>query len=246
MRVVASIEARMGSSRLPGKVLMPVLGEPALARLIERLRRAQTLDGIVVATTVSGADDPIADLCRRLSIPYYRGSEEDVMLRVAEANRSVEADVVVEITGDCILLSPQVIDEAVRFYLEGSYDVVSNTWELSFPQGVDVQVFSRALLEEALSKTQDPAHREHVSLYFYEHPKMYRIHHLKAPEPFRAPELRFQLDYPEDLAFIRSIYERLYPADSRFDLEAIFALLEREPELKRINAAMQEKPLRPA
>jgi spore coat polysaccharide biosynthesis protein SpsF len=242
--IVATVEARMGSSRLPGKVLLPILGKPALAHLLERLGRARRVDRIVVATTTNPADDAIDALARSVGAGSYRGSEDDVLDRVRRAAATVDADTIVEVTGDCPLLCPEVIDRAVEIYRTNTFDVVTNTWRLSYPQGVDAQVFARALLEEAAGETRDPAHREHVSLYFYENPDRYSIHVFEAPPEVRAPELRFQLDYPEDLAFIRAVYGELYPANPAFGLSDIFALLARRPELRRINAHVREKPVR--
>jgi len=244
MNTVATVEARVSSSRLPGKVLMPLAGKPALAHLIERLLQARTVDEVVLATTVNPADNALEDLARRLGVGLYRGSEEDVLDRVLQAAGSVRADTIVEVTGDCPLLCPEVIDQAVNLYKSGAGDVVSNTWRPSYPQGVDAQVFSRRLLEEASRMTRDVAHREHVSLYFYENPDRYRIHVFEAPPEFRAPDLRFQLDYAEDLQFIRAVYAELYPSNPRFGLRDILDVLGRRPELKLINAHCVEKPLR--
>lgn len=234
----------MGSSRLPGKVMKTILGKPALTHLIERLRRVKRIDEIVVATTVNPADDVAEDLARSLGVRCFRGSEEDVLDRVARAAASVAADVIVEITGDCPLLAPEVIERALDIYLTSDYDVVCNTWKPSYPQGVDAQVFAYRLLEEVSKKALDAPYREHVSLYFYEHPQEYKIHVFAAPPEFRAPELRFQLDYPEDLEFITAIYEELYPRNPEFSLQEIFDLLRRRPELRQINAHCVEKPLR--
>ena len=241
--IVATIEARMGSSRLPGKVLMPILGKPALAHLIERLQRARRIDQIVLATTVNSADDALEELSRSMGVGVYRGSEDDVLDRVMRAAGSVQADDIVEITGDCTLLCPQVIDHAIEIYLREDVDIVSNTWKPSYPQGIDVQVYSFRLLADVAQRVSDPVYREHVSLYFYEHPELYCIHLFEAPSEFRAPDWRFQLDYPEDLEFIRSVYGELYPENPEFSLHDIFALLARKPELKDINAQCKEKPL---
>jgi spore coat polysaccharide biosynthesis protein SpsF len=244
MTTVATIEARMSSRRLPGKVLLPIEGKPALAQLLERLRQARKIDDVVLATTVNPADAALVDLARGLGVRSYRGSEGDVLDRVLQAAESVHADTIVEVTGDCPLLCPEVIDRAVEIYESGAGDVVSNTWKPSYPQGVDAQVFSRRLLKEASGLTRDPAHREHVSLFFYEHPDRYRIHLFEAPPDFRAPELRFQMDYAEDLEFVRAVYAELYPKNPRFGLREILDLLRRKPELKRINDHCVEKPVR--
>jgi spore coat polysaccharide biosynthesis protein SpsF len=244
MKTVATVEARMSSSRLPGKVLMPVQGKPTLEHLIERLRCARTVDEIILATTVNPADAVLEKFAQRLGIRCYRGSEDDVLDRVLQAATTARADTIVEVTGDCPLLCPEVIDQAVELYTSGAGDVVSNTCTQTYPQGVDAQVFSRKLLKDASERTSDAAHREHVSLYFYENLRQYRIHVFEAPPEFRAPDLRFQLDYPEDLQFIRGVYADLYPMNPRFGLREILNLLARKPELKQINAHCVEKPVR--
>ena len=193
-RVIASIEARMGSSRLPGKVLADINGQPALTRLLRRLRRCKTLDGIILATSLSPADEALERWANAEGVAVHRGSEEDVLQRVVEAQRKMQSDIVVEITGDCILLDPEIIDMGVTTFLENECDVVANVSKLSFPMGMDVQVYRLPDLEEVERTISDPAVREHVSLYFYEHPERYRIIHLFAPRRWYAPDYRFQLD----------------------------------------------------
>ena len=245
LRTVASIEARMGSSRLPGKVLSDIEGQPALTRLVRRLRRAETLDGIVLATTTSPADDALAAWAAAEGVAVYRGSEEDVLHRVVEAQRSVGGELVVEVTGDCTLIDPEVIDWGVRSFHANRCDVVANVVTPSFPMGVDVQVFPLALLEEVERTVRDPAVREHVSLHFYENQDRYRIVHLLAPARWHAPALRFQLDYPEDQRFIREVYRRLEPRfGDAFGTLEILALLAAEPHLAEINRHCEEKAVR--
>jgi spore coat polysaccharide biosynthesis protein SpsF len=244
-RIIASIEARVSSSRLPGKVLADVVGRPALLRLLDRLQRADTLDGIVVATTTNPADDQLATLVEREGISCFRGSEEDVLRRVVEAHRMMRTDLVVEVTGDCPLIDPEVIDLGVTTFLTNSADVVANVVKPSFPMGVDVQVFPLAALVEVEANVADPAVREHVSLYFYEHPERYRILHLQAPKRYHAPQQRLQLDYPEDLRLIREIYCRLESRfGGRFGTPEILELLATDPALAEINRACMEKPTR--
>lgn len=244
-RVIASIEARMGSTRLPGKVLADIYGQPALTRLIRRLQQCQKLDDIVLATSTAPADDALEEWAESEGVALYRGSEEDVLLRVVEAQRKMRSDVVVEVTGDSVLLDPDIIDLGITTFLENKCDVVSNTWKLSFPMGVDVQVFRLRDLEEVERTVSDPAVREHVSLYFYEHPERYRIIHLFAPRRWHAPDYRFQLDYPEDHRFITEIYRRLEPEyGDAFGLEEIMTLLRREPQLVEINRHCVEKSVR--
>lgn len=244
MKINAIIEARMNSSRLPGKVLMHILGKPALSHLIERLKRTKYIKDIILATTINPKDDVLEKFANDNGIKCYRGSEEDVMGRVVQAATVINTDVIVEITGDCVLIAPEVIDKAIEIYKTGKYDIVSNTWNFSYPQGTDVQIFSHKLLADAYEKTKDPAHREHVSLYFYENPDLYKIYFLEAPPEFKAPHLRFQLDYKEDLEFIRKIYEELHPKNKEFSLKEIFQLLNDKPELAKINSHMKEKEIR--
>ncbi|MGE0254654.1 MAG: NTP transferase domain-containing protein [Alphaproteobacteria bacterium] len=245
-RVVASIEARMGASRLPGKVLADIGGVPALGRLVRRLRRARRVDDIVLATTVDAADDPIVEWARSEALAVHRGSVDDVLGRVVGAHRDMASEVIVELCGDTPLLDPQVIDLAVGRFAGGGCDVVSTTWRPSYPQGIDAQVFRRDALEQVAATVDDPAVREHVSLYFYEHPERYRIVHLEAPPPLRLPDQRLQMDWPEDLALIREIYARLAPRHGdAFGTAEIVALLRDEPALATLNAGRHEKAARP-
>ena len=244
-KVIASIEARMGSSRFPGKVLADINGEPALTRLARRLKNCKMLDGIVLATSVGQADDALEAWATKEQIPYYRGSEDDVLLRVVEAHRMMGSDIVVEVTGDCTLLDPDLIDMGVKTFFENECDVVANVSKLSFPMGEDIQVFRFRDLEKVEQDIKDPAVREHVSLYFYEHPEKYRIIHLFAPARWYGPDYRFQLDYPEDHRFITEVYKRLNPEfGDLFGIEEIMGLLRQDPSLLEINRHCVEKPPR--
>ena len=235
-RVIASIEARMGSSRFPGKVLVDICGQPALTRLLRRLRRCKMLDSIILATSITPADDALEQWAISEEVACYRGSEEDVLLRVVEAQRKMKSEVVVEVTGDTILLDPDIIDLGIITFLENDCDVVTNIRKHSFPMGVDVQVYRLSDLEEVEHTITDPAVREHVSLYFYEHPERYRIIHLFAPARWHAPDYRFHLDYPEDHRFITEVYRRLEPEyGDVFGVEEIMAVLRQEPDLVEIN-----------
>ncbi len=244
-RIVASIEARMGSSRMPGKILVDVCGVPALGRLVRRLRKAKTLDAIVLATSTSPGDDAVEKWAATEGVTLYRGSEDDVLNRVVEAQRSQRSDIVVEVTGDCTLLDPQIIDMGVETFLENDADVVCNVRKPSWPLGADLQVFRFDALAEVERTITDPAVREHVSLYFYEHPEKYRVMHLFAPARWRDPTLRLQLDYEEDLRFIREMYTRLEPIHGEaFGLEEIMALCKKHPELPEINRHCEERAAR--
>lgn len=243
MKIIATIEARMTSSRLPGKVLKPILGRPILELLIDRLRLAHRLNDVVVATTTNPADDAIEALARRLGVGCYRGSEHDVLDRVLKAAKSANADVIVEVTGDCPLVDPGVVDQLVDCYLRNRFDYVANTLQRTFPRGLDTQVFSTCTLEEVFRLTQDPADREHVSLYIYEHPERFSLHNVQSGLPEKHWQHRLTVDTPEDFALIETIFERLYPQNPAFTLHDVIDLLEREPELTEINQEIRQRAL---
>jgi spore coat polysaccharide biosynthesis protein SpsF len=236
----------MGSTRFPGKMLADVNGKSAMTRLMDRLQQCTLVDEIILATSVSPVDDPLDDWAKREGVAIYRGSEDDVLLRVIEAQRSTRADIVVEITGDCTLTDPDIVDVAVATYLENECDFVTNCEKNYYPPGMYAQVFSLAALEAIGQKVKDPAVREHVSLYFYEHPDEYRIIHLMSPPRWKLPDdCRIYLDYREDLEFIKAIYSRLEPEyGDQFRSEEIVALLKAEPELMNINRFCRNVPVR--
>lgn len=244
-RIVASIEARMESSRLPGKVLMDTHGRPALDRLVERLRAVPQLDEIILATTVSPADDALARWAGDSGLAVHRGSEDNVLQRVVDAHRAVGGDIVVEVTGDCVLICPEVIELGIDTFLANDCDVVSNCGRIqTFPLGADVQVFPLSLLEDVAARVSDPAVREHVSLHFYES-SAYRVINLIAPTEWRVPDARLQLDYPEDHAFVEAVLAELEPTHGPvFGLTAIAALLRTHPELLEINRGCRERAAR--
>jgi len=242
-RVVGIIQARMTSTRLPGKVLLPAVGTPLLQLMIERLRRAERLDDVWVATTDQPASDPIEALARELGAGCFRGSEEDVLSRVLGTAEAAGADVIVETTGDCPLIDPAVVDRVVDAYLAGDVDYASNVLRRTYPRGLDTQVFPTAVLAEVDALTQDPADREHVSLYIYEHPERYRLRNVESGHPGSA-ELRLTVDTPEDLELVREVFSALHPSNPAFGLEDMLALFRERPELAAINREIRQKPAR--
>lgn len=244
MKIVTTIEARMRSTRLPGKVLKPLLGKPMLERMVERLRRARRSDAIVVATTTHPADDPIVELARAMGVGCYRGSEEDVLDRVLEAAESVEADLIVETTADCPLIDPGVIDQLIATYLANPVDYCSNVLKPTYPRGLDAQVFSVATLRQVAALTTDPADREHVSLYIYEHPERYRLLTVASGLADDVGRLRLTVDTPEDFVLVERVYQALYPTNPAFGLAEIVALFERDPELADLNRHIRQKAVR--
>ncbi|MBI3444292.1 MAG: glycosyltransferase family protein, partial [Magnetospirillum sp.] len=189
MKIIATIEARMTSSRLPGKVLLPCQGQPMLARMVERLRRVPSLSGIVVATTVNAADDAIEALATELGIGCWRGSEDDVLARVLDGAHAFEADVIVETTGDCPLIDPSIVEQCIQEYRASGVDYLSNVLERTFPIGMDTQVFATGILDDVARRTSDPTDHEHVSLYIYRHPELYSLRNVAAPPDLHDPDL---------------------------------------------------------
>lgn len=233
MTVLAILQARMSSTRLPGKVLKPILGQPMLARHIERIRRAATIDGIVVATSTDASDDPIDRLCAQLSIACFRGSLNDVLDRFCKAAEHHPSKHVVRLTGDCPLADPSVIDAVVRFHLDGAYDYSSNTLHPTFPDGLDVEVCRAAVLAETGREADTAYEREHVTPFIYRRPERYRLGDFRRSPDLSA--LRWTVDNPEDFEFVRRVYEALYPIKANFALDDILTLLENEPGLATIN-----------
>lgn len=227
----------MTSSRLPGKVLLEAGGRPLLAVLIERLRRAPGVDAVVVATTVNAADDPIAALAERLDVGVFRGSEHDVLGRVCGALRKSGADVCVEITGDCPLVDPRLVGEALDAFVatRDVHPYVSNSDPYrAVPAGLDVQVFSSEALYRLEAETTDPEDREHVSYGFYrpESADRWRPRFIRHAACEGAADLLVTLDYPEDYTLIRALHEALAPRDPLYPATDIVRWVRAHPELQ--------------
>lgn len=244
MRIAIIIQARMRSSRLPGKVLRSVCGKPLLELMIERLRCVSEAQEIVVATTTDPSCDPIEAFTRRVGVGCYRGSEEDVLERVLLAAQQSRAHLIVETTGDCPLIDPETVSRVIQTFLAHSVEYCSNVLTRTYPRGMDVQVFPTAVLEEVARLTSDPADREHVSLYIYEHPERFRLLNVESGLPADAAELRLTVDTPEDFALIKTIYETLYPTNPAFGLEDILELVTQRPELREMNRHILQKTVR--
>lgn len=239
MNVVAIIQARMGSTRLLGKVIMDLAGEPMLMRVVNRVRRASKLDEVVVATTTNADDDHIVHLCEAHDCTYFRGSEEDLLDRYYQAALAFKADVVVRITSDCPLIEPEIIDRVVNeflfYYPEVEY--VSNTLVYTFPRGLDMEVMSFNALEQAWREDNNPAWREHVTPYIYRHPEKFKIRNVANDVDYS--HMRWTVDTIEDLTFIRKIYNH-FQSDT-FTWREVLRLLEMHPEWLEINRHVQQK-----
>ncbi|GAB2719785.1 cytidylyltransferase domain-containing protein [Paenibacillus thermoaerophilus] len=241
MNVAAIIQARMGSTRLPGKVLKKILGKPLLEYQMERVSRAQTIHDIVIATTIKESDDPIVQFCQQLSIPYYRGSEEDVLSRYYEAATQFHVDVIVRLTSDCPIIDPNVIDKVVEHYLENKdqYDYVSNVVTRTYPRGLDTEVMPYQTLKRAHEEAKDLSWREHVTAYIYSHPDRFRLGNVFNEKD--ESQHRWTVDTEEDFLLIRNILETLYPVNQSFTLGDVIHILRDRPEWLEINAHIEQK-----
>ncbi len=231
--VVAVIQARMGSTRLPGKVLLDIAGQPMLWRVISRVCRTETIEQVVVATSTAAADDAISAFCAERGIVCFRGSETDVLDRYYQAARLVQAKTIVRITADCPLLDPDVIDLAVSRFLEGGWDYISNVNPPTFPDGLDTEVFSFAALERAWHEATSLAHREHVTPYLRTS-GLFHTTNVENEQPIPAHEHRWTVDDPADLEFVRRIYD-IFAAKLEFGLADVLSVVDSTPELRQIN-----------
>jgi len=240
VKISAVIQARMGSTRLPGKVLMDLGGKTVLARVVDRLRRATLVNEIVVATTDSIADDAIIQECSRIEVASLRGSEDDVLDRYYHASLQTAAEGVVRITSDCPLIDPQIADETIRSFLDLRPDYASNALDRTYPRGLDTEVMTCDALSCAWREAHLSYQRAHVTPYLYENPDRFDI--LAVRGHFDYGDQRWTLDTPQDLAFIRAVYERLGNNDS-FTWHDALVVLQREPELIELNRGVMQKAL---
>jgi len=231
----------MGSTRLPGKVLMPIEGKPMLRHIISRLRTCVYIDKIVVATTTSTSDDAIENLCSDNNVDVYRGSEEDVLDRYYQAAKEFKADVVVRITADCAVIDPKITDQVICRYLKNqdNCDYCSNVVIRTYPNGLETEVFPFKMLQIVWCQAKEKRHREHVTLYFIDHPQDFRLMNVYSPEDLSY--LRWTVDQQEDLDLIRQIYQRLYSDKHIFYTEDILDVMFKEPCLREINKDIQQQ-----
>lgn len=234
MKTVAILQARMTSTRLPGKVLAPLAGQPMVLRQLERIRRAATLDEIVVATSIDPSDDDLVAVLEANGTRVIRGDLDDVLGRFLKAMDATQPDGVVRLTADCPLASPKVIDKVVTAFHEGGADYVSNTMTPTYPDGLDVEVVKASVLREVAAEATDQPEREHVTLGVYRRHDRYRIENVAGDEDLSS--LRWTVDTPEDYAFVTRIYDALYANNPEFEIEDVLAFLDEHPELNRTDA----------
>ncbi|MFX4219518.1 MAG: cytidylyltransferase domain-containing protein [Thalassobaculum sp.] len=241
MTVAAVIQARMTSTRLPGKVLMPAAGRPMLAHQIDRVRRAANVDTVCIATTVNVEDDPVAALAEREGVAVFRGSEHDVLDRFVRAAESAGAAVAVRLTGDCPLTDPALVDAVVATFRGGNppVDYATNSFPRTWPIGLDVEVASMAALRLANAEATDPYDREHVMPFLYRQPERFRIAGFPAPEDLSG--YRWTLDERSDYDLLVHILEALLPDNPSFGWRDVIALLDAHPEWRTLNAGVGQK-----
>jgi len=233
MTLVAVLQARFSSTRLPGKVLKPLLGEPMLARQLERIGRAGCIDQLIVATSTESSDDPIAALCDSLGVACHRGALDDVLDRMYQAGAAAGANTFMRLTGDCPLMDPDLLDRLVRYFQAGGYDYASNTIEPTFPDGLDAEVMHFHCLETAWREGRLPSEREHVTPFIYNYPDRFRLGSFKGEPDLSG--MRWTVDEPADFEFVTKIYQALYPDNPVFGTADILQLLRQRPEFAEIN-----------
>ncbi|SDK53662.1 spore coat polysaccharide biosynthesis protein SpsF [Maridesulfovibrio ferrireducens] len=234
MKITAIIQARMTSSRLPGKILMPVLEKPLLQYMIERVQRASCVESIVLATTVNKEDDPTAELGNKLGVEVFRGSEDDVLDRFFKTAQQYGGKHLMRLTGDCPLIDPDLLDELADFYFAGGYDYALNCLEPTLPDGLDAEIISMKALEEVHAKATRPSQREHVTLYVKDNPDDFKIGSWKNSTD--NSHLRWTVDNREDFELIKIILEHLYLRNPLFKMQDVIELLQNNPEMLATNA----------
>ncbi len=231
--ILGILQARFNSSRLPGKVLKPILGQPMLARQLERLQRTTRLDRLVVATSDEANDDGIAALCELLNVSCYRGNLDDVLDRFYQAALPLKPDHVVRFTGDCPLAEPSIIDQLIKQHLAEKNDYSANCLQPSFPDGLDVEIMTFSALMRAWQEATLPSEREHVTPYIHKNPGIFKIGELQHPQDLSC--LRWTVDEPEDLQLIEEIYQALYMSKPDFTWQDVLSWLEQNPAWRVYN-----------
>lgn len=223
-KVVLIMQARMGSTRLPGKSLMSLAGKPLIVRIIERVGRCKKVDKIVLATTQNTEDDPLANIGNIMGIEVFRGSENDLVDRYYQAALKNNADFVVRLPADNPVVEPEEIDRIIEYHLNSDVDFSSNTHNIfgnEYPDGLGAEVFSIQKLKHVWEETKDPRNREHPHTYFYENPEIFKLGTVKCPPEFRRPDLVLDVNTKEEYDFIALIYDALYPSKNHFHITDI-------------------------
>ena len=230
----AILQARMSSNRLPNKVLLPIAGVPMLQRQIQRIQRAKQIERLTIATSRETSDDPIEALCKKLRINCYRGSLNDVLDRMYQAALQTSSSHVVRLTGDCPLVDPVLIDVHITRHLNNNNDYTSNTLEPTFPDGLDIEVIRFETLQLAWRESTTPSQREHVTPFIYGDPTRFQLENILSEKALN--HLRWTVDEPEDLKFVRSVYDELHESNPNFTTTDVLNLLAAQPHLTKLNS----------
>ncbi|MBI4349111.1 MAG: glycosyltransferase family protein [Elusimicrobia bacterium] len=236
MRIVAVVQARMSSKRLPGKVLQPIEGKSMIWHVLKRAAAARSVSGVILATSTAGEDRGLRSVARDAGADCFFGDLEDVLDRFYHAAEHAGAEAAVRITGDCPLLDPEIVDACVDLFLKRGADYASNAIERTYPDGLDVEVVSMGALERAWKEAELASEREHVLPYVWKHPELFKLAHLKQAQDQSA--MRWTVDSPADLEFVRAIYAELKPKLA-FGMHEVLSVLYRRPELAKLNAGAQ-------
>ncbi len=243
MSTIAIIQARMNSTRLPGKVLLEIApGKSILECMLERVTASKSIDKIVVAVTENPKDVALVQFLEKIHQPYFVGSEDDVLDRyykTAKAFGAQKEDIIVRMTSDCPLIDPKIIDETIQFFRSGDYDYASNNLEpYTYPDGMDTEVFTFAALEKAWKEATETSHREHVTFYFWKNPEIFRIGQYRNSISNQAC-YRLTLDYPEDYELLKRVYESLAPRKPIFTMKDILEFLDESPDIKKLTSEVE-------
>jgi spore coat polysaccharide biosynthesis protein SpsF len=238
LNIIAIIQARMGSTRLPGKVMEQIVGRPLLDIQLERIKRSSRINSIIVATTDQPQDAPIHDYCLNHGVVCFRGDEDNVLKRFHDVACAVNADAIIRMTADCPLIDPQIMDQTINCYLEHypKYDYVSNVHPRTYPRGMDVEIFSIRALNEAYKNAHTPYELEHVTPYIIKHATKANVAQQKDQSAYRLT-----VDTPEDFEVVRLIFTALYPHNPHFNLEDIVSYMDDNPSIGKINAEIKQK-----
>lgn len=241
MKAAAIIQARMTSSRLPGKVLMELGNRPMLQLVIERLQRSTNLSDIIVATSGEEADEPIVDLCAALNIPVARGSRDDVLSRFSGALHLTDATAIVRVTADCPLIDSALIDKALAVFGDERPDHLSCGSDGGYPRGINAEIIARAALELAAREAAEPFEREHVTPFLYTRPDRFKLVNMQAPQELRRPDYRITVDEPVDMAMVRALVAGIGGDPIGLSLSEIVTFLDTNPDIAAMNGGVYQK-----
>jgi spore coat polysaccharide biosynthesis protein SpsF len=235
-KIIAVIQARIRSTRLPGKVLLPLAGESVLAHVVRRVKKVSDVSEVVVATSVNTADAIISDACKKLDVRVFRGSEQDVLDRYYQASVPLHPDHVVRVTADCPMIDPQVIDTVIGRHLEAGADYTSNTVTPTYPDGEDVEIFTMGALEKAWKFARLISEREHVTPYMRNNPQLFKLLNVACATDMSSQ--RWTIDEERDYLFLQEVFNTLYPVNSLFSMSDVVNFIKRNPQIEAMNSGI--------